>query len=337
MLKVGILGFGGIARSHRKGYEILAKEGAPVELVALCDINPEQFEKAVSINSGSDKTAVSPKELYHTYTDLEEMLEKEELDVVDICLPTYLHCEYACKLLKRGYNVQCEKPMGLNAAECQKMLETAKESGKKLMIGMCLRFDAMYLELKKMIDEGTYGKVNSAYFERLSSCPRWGFDGWYHDYDRCGGVAMDLHIHDVDMIRFLFGDPDAVSAQSVDAVVRGTGINTHFVYKDKIVSASAEWGMSNSWKFSTGYRVNFEKASVVLQKGVITVYPAEGEPFDLEFQKKDHMAAEIEYFASTILGERENTRNTLESSMKTVEVVKKIVESADNGGKFMEV
>ncbi len=86
-----------------------------------------------------------------------------------------------------------------------------------------------------------------------------------------------------------------------------------------------------------GYCVNFEKASVVLQNGVITVYPSEGEPFDLEFKKKDHMAAEIEYFASTILGERENTRNTLESSMKTVEVVKKIVESADNGGKFMEV
>ena len=337
MLKVGILGFGGIARSHGKGYEVIAKEGAPVELVALCDINPEQFEKTVNINSGEDKVAVSPKDLYHTYSDLEEMLANEELDVIDICLPTYLHCEYACKLLKRGYNVQCEKPMGLNEAECLKMIEAEKESGKKLMIGMCLRFDAMYLELKKMIDEGIYGGVRSAYFERLSSLPRWGFDGWYHDYERCGGVAMDLHIHDVDMVRFLFGEPDAVMSRTVDGAVKDIGISSQFIYKDKIVSANAEWGMSKSWKFSTGYRVTFEKASVVLKEGIITVYPEEGEPFEHQFTKKDHMGAESEYFASTILGERENTRNTTESAMKTVKLVKKLVESAHNGGKILEV
>lgn len=118
MLKVAILGYGDIARSHRKGYEYLAEQGAPVQLVALCDIDPEQFTKDVKIDQGGEGWFEDVKSLYHTYTDLEEMLAKEELDTIDICLSTYLYCEYTCKRLRRGYNVQCEKPMGLNDAQC---------------------------------------------------------------------------------------------------------------------------------------------------------------------------------------------------------------------------
>jgi len=208
MIKVGILGYGGIARSHRRGYEILAKQGAPVELVALCDIDPNQFSGNMTINLGG--TDCDKTKTYRTYTDLEEMLAKEEPDTIDICLPTYLHCEYACMLLKRGYNVQSEKPMGLNGKECEMMLAAAKESGKKLMIGMCLRFEPLYTELKKMIDDGRFGKVHAASFDRLSGLPRWGYDNWFRDYKRAGGVALDMHIHDVDLMNYLFGLPKSV-------------------------------------------------------------------------------------------------------------------------------
>lgn len=60
------------------------------------------------------------------------MLEKEELDIIDICLPTYLHCEYTVKLLKRGYHVMCEKPMGRNTAECEKMLAAPFRVNRKI-------------------------------------------------------------------------------------------------------------------------------------------------------------------------------------------------------------
>ncbi|MBQ8894334.1 MAG: Gfo/Idh/MocA family oxidoreductase [Clostridia bacterium] len=336
MLKVAILGYGGIARSHRKGYEQLAEQNAPVELVALCDIDPEQFTKLVTINQGGESGI---RKEYRTYTDLEEMLAKEELDVIDICLPTYLHCEYACKLLRRGYHVQCEKPMGLNAGECAEMIKAAEESGKKLMIGMCLRFDGLYLALKELIDSGKYGRVESAYFERLSAMPRWGFKGWFHDYDRCGGVGMDLHIHDVDMIRFLFGEPKAVSSVANDVRTKFTTMHSRFHYDDILVSAIADWGQSNSTKFRANCRINLEKATVeVGHKGGITVYPDEGEPHVLEpTTKLSHMAEESLYFARTILGESENTKNTLQSAAKTVDLVKKLVESAENGGKIVEV
>ena len=92
-IKAALLGFGGIAKSHKKGYDLLAAEGANVRLVAVCDINPENFKKLdTAINLGSDGD-LSLGDL-RTYTDCDEMLANEEIDMVDICLPTYLHKEY---------------------------------------------------------------------------------------------------------------------------------------------------------------------------------------------------------------------------------------------------
>ncbi|MBR6793196.1 MAG: Gfo/Idh/MocA family oxidoreductase [Clostridia bacterium] len=336
MLKVGILGYGGIARSHRKGYEQIAELGAPVELVALCDIDPARFEQEIAINiSGDDK---KDGKTYRTYTDLEDMLANEELDVVDICLPTFLHCEYACKLLKRGYHVQCEKPMGMNEEECKMMIAAAEESGKKLMIGMCLRFDAVYDKLKELIEGGAYGKVQSVYMERLSQMPRWGFDGWYHDYARSGGVAMDLQIHDVDMLRYLFGEPKAVSAVTNDARTKSTTVHTRLFYDDILVTAIADWGQAKTKKFKYHARFNLERATIEIGGNTVSVFPDEGEPFDIEVPAKpNHMGNESWFFARTILGEIENTKNRPEDAMGTVRLVKKIVESADHGGKILEV
>jgi predicted dehydrogenase len=166
VIRVAMIGFGGIAKSHKRGYEILAKEGAPVKLVAICDINPEQFTKAQAINiEGKSKYDLSEQTLY---TDLDEMIAKEDFEMVDICLPSFLHKEYATRMLRAGKHVLCEKPMSLSSADCEEMIATAHECGKKLMIGQCLRFEPLYLVLKNAIEQGTFGKVKNAFFDRLS-------------------------------------------------------------------------------------------------------------------------------------------------------------------------
>lgn len=334
MIKVAILGYGGIARSHRKGYELLAERGEPVKLVALCDINPKQFETLITINQGGeDATPVMP---YHTYTDLDEMLSAEQPDVVDICLPTYLHCQYVTMLLRRGYNVQSEKPMSLNGEQCDEILRVWRESGKQLMIGMCLRFEPQYLVLKDIIDSGKYGKVRAAYFCRSSGLPNWGFDGWYRDEKRSGGVALDLHIHDVDMVRFLFGEPNGIQAHTTDGCIPHISVNTTFLYPDKFVNATAEWGMAHSWKFRAEYRVCLETATVVLEGGKVTVYPDEGEPFNPEYAPANRMAEESLYLARLVLGEIENTKNTPEDAAATVRMIEAIYESASRNGETVK-
>ncbi len=330
-MKICILGFGGISKSHLRGYQASEASGSEDKLVAVCDINPEQFTGKVKMNIDTGDSLLP--EGVHTYTDWEEMIDTEQPDIVDICLPTYLHCEYTCKILEKGCHVQCEKPMGLTREECEKMLDTAGRTGKKLMVGMCLRFEPLYLELKAMVDDGRFGKVRSAYFDRLSALPRWGYECWFPDVKRSGGVAFDMHIHDVDIIPFIFGEPEAVSASVAgDEECACRSIHSNFFYPDKIVTAIGEWGMSDGWPFSMSYRVNFEKASVVSDTaGVITVYPNDGESYVVDYAKKKRMQEQQEYFAAVIRG-KENTVSTPESAMKSVLRVQKLLESAAKNG-----
>lgn len=331
MLKVCLLGHGGIGQSHRRAYAQLAEQNAPIQLVGICDIDPGKFTGDMAINlAGVEGQGVGG---YRCYTDLEEMLTKEQPDVIDICLPTYLHCRYTVMLLKRGYHVQCEKPMALNPDECGQMLAAAKESGKQLMIGMCLRFDPLYLELKKMIDEETYGKVYEAHFERLSGLPGWGFEGWFRDYARSGGVALDMHIHDVDMIRFLFGEPTAVSAVTGNNRAYCSMISSRFEYGDKQIFAVGDWAQSSSFPFKMAYRVNFERASVIMDGGRIRVCPEGEAAFDLVLEEKNRMAEEIAFFARVILGEEANTKNTPADAAQSAAMIAKLMESAGNGGR----
>ena len=163
-VKVAMIGFGGIAQSHKHAYEQLEAEGAPLKLVAICDVDPSRFTTATSTNLGAEKAADLTG--IHTYTSADELLAQEEFDMADFCIPSYLHKEYAVKMMKAGKDVLSEKPMSLNSADCEEMLKTAGECGRKLMIGQCLRFEPSYLYLKKCIDEGTFGKLKNLFMDR---------------------------------------------------------------------------------------------------------------------------------------------------------------------------
>ena len=102
MLKVALVGVGGISGAHIPAWEAMED----VELTALCDIRPEQMEKY------PDK---------RRYTDFDEMLAKEEIDILDICLPTYLHADFSVKAMERGINVLCEKPVSLKKEDFERV------------------------------------------------------------------------------------------------------------------------------------------------------------------------------------------------------------------------
>lgn len=331
-IKVALLGFGGIAKSHKKGYDLLAAEGANVRLVAVCDINPDQFEKlAAGINLGSEGT-LSLADL-HTYTDCDEMLAKEEIDMVDICLPTYLHKEYTIRMLKAGKHVLCEKPMALCSADCEEMLRVAKECDRQLMIGQCLRFEPSYLFLKDCIDDGRFGKLRSLFMDRLSGQPKWGFENWFADTEKSGGCIMDMHIHDVDMARFLLGEPTAVSCVAYDGVARWAMENTRLYYDDVMVVANGSWEESGTRKFQMSFIARFEQAEVILDSQGLTVYPNEGEPYAPELSGKNRMAEEIRLLAMTIADPAvKNEANPPESACKTVRLIEKLRESAAQNG-----
>ena len=151
------------------------------------------------------------------YDDFDKMLAEANLDAISLTLPTPLHVPLTIKALQAGVSVLCEKPMALNAAECDKMLKAANRApeGTKLMVAHCLRFWPSYVYLKKLVDSKKYGKVIAASFRRFSAPPGWQKGtNWFADESKSGGMALDLHIHDTDMVNFLFGMPKAVTSSA---------------------------------------------------------------------------------------------------------------------------
>lgn len=330
-VRVCMLGFGGIARSHLAAYRQLEAQGAPVQLVGICDIDERQFGKAQATNlgagTGPDLSGIN------LYTDDEAMLSAEKPDVVDICLPSFLHEEYSVKMMGLGCNVLCEKPMSLTSDACDRMIAASEKTGKKLMIGQCLRFEPSYLYLKDLVDSGRYGKVRHAFFDRLSALPLWGFEKWFQDTARSGGCVTDMHIHDVDMIRFLFGEPKSVSCVSTEDVTKWQVVNSRFDYGDgTMIFALGSWDEAKTTKFKFSFRVRFDNAQVFSDGKKVTVYPDEGDVFEADLESKNRMAEEILCLCKAVLGEEVSDRIAAKEAAKTVALVEKLRESADANG-----
>ena len=331
MLNAAIIGFGGVAQSvHVPAYETLEAMGK-VRLVAACDIDPGQFHKKLEINiASSGERLVDP----HFYTDLEEMLAKERLDLIDICLPTYLHARYAIDMLGRGYHVQCEKPMARSSKECAQMLAAATAAKGRLAIGQCLRFSGAYLFLKDAVDANTFGRPVSAIFRRISAPPIWAWDNWFMDCARSGGCLLDMHIHDVDVARFIFGDPIAASCVTRDVYSGDDIAHTRLIYDGPSVLAIGDWSQ-HGVDFSADYRVAFETATVIYEDGAVTVYPRDGEAWTPALPAADMYMKELEYLADIAVSGAPNTKNSPESAAKTIALYETLKASADKNGELI--
>lgn len=132
-LKIGVIGCGTIAKyRHLPEYDA----NPEVELVAVCDLEPERAE-AYAEQYGAK-----------ALTDYNELLQIEELDAVSVCLPNYLHAPVTIDALNAGKHVLCEKPMATSREEAEQMIEAAAQNGKKLMIGHNQRFVAAHKKRK---------------------------------------------------------------------------------------------------------------------------------------------------------------------------------------------
>ena len=332
MLKAAIIGFGGIAKSHRTGYANLKAQGK-VELVCACDVDPEAFNRKITINI--DSGCEDLDEHLNFYTDIDEMLDKEKVDFVDICAPTYLHAEISKKVLARGIHVLSEKPMSLDFASCEEMIAESEKSGKELMIGQCLRFYPAFDYIKAAIDDGRFGKVIGAFFSRISAPPIWGWKNWFMNPALSGGCITDLHIHDVDIIRYLFGEPEAVSCRASTSICVHDTVHTSFLYGTTPITAIGDWSLTGV-QFSAECRIDFEGATVTYGAGGLVVYPKNGEStYTVDLPNVSGYQGEIDYFCDVVEGRIKNEKNPATSAATTIRLIERMRESANEGGKFL--
>lgn len=339
MLKVGLVGLGFMGNSHLQKYLRLEREGYPLELVAICDVDEKKLQgQLVKGNLAVDNEDVDFSK-FNFYNNLERMLASEKLDYVDLCLPTYLHAPLAIKAMELGTHVFCEKPMAISTEACTAMIEASQKYNRQLMIGQTLRFFPSYQYLKETMDTDRYGNVVSASFFRGGGTPKWSWDNWLLQKDKSGGCLLDQHIHDVDTINWLFGKPEAVST-SAKVINEGNGydiVSTNYYYADgKVVNAQDDWTINGDFSFEMRYRVNFERGSIILENGILTDYPEEGAKFNPKIQTEDGYYIEIKHFAESI---RNNViaqdAVPLESTRETIYIAEKEQESADQKGRLI--
>ena len=201
MIRIAIVGTGGISHAHIRAYLQFPQR---CRIVALADIIPGKAQK-VKEQYGLDADV---------YTDHRGILDRTDIDLVDVCTPPFVHAEITIGALRSGKNVVCEKPMGASLEECDAMLRARDESGKKLSIIAQNRFRRPVRNLKALLDSGMAGKarhvaVNSLWFRGHSYYDLWWRGTWEKEG---GGCTLNHAVHHIDMLGWMMGTPERVTS-----------------------------------------------------------------------------------------------------------------------------
>lgn len=195
-MKVAVIGAGNMGKNHIKTYSTIPE----AELVAISDLNLEEGKK------------LSKEFKCKFYRDYRELLQKEELDLVSIAVPTSLHKEISVEFLKKKINVLLEKPIAGSLVDAREIMDVSKKSGAKISIGHIERYNPAIIKLKELIDSEIFGRIDSLLFRRGSPFP-----SQIKDSD----VVVDLAIHDIDLSNFLLGEiPKKVFSKSGRALCK---------------------------------------------------------------------------------------------------------------------
>jgi predicted dehydrogenase len=267
MLRVGLVGIGFMGWIHYLAYQ----KTKGVKLAAVCTRDRTRLSgdwRGIQGNFGPPGEAVDLSEVAK-YSSFDALLADKSIDLVDLCLPPNLHAEAAIAALKAGKHVFVEKPMGLTAAECDKMVAAAKKAKKQILVGHVLPFLPEYAFAWKAIEGGKYGKLLGGHFKRVISDPSWLKD--FFDAKKVGGPLVDLHVHDAHFIRLLFGMPLAVTSQGR---MRGDVVEycvSQFQFKNKSLVVSSASGVVNQQgrSFTHGFEIHLEKATLYFDLAVL--------------------------------------------------------------------
>ncbi len=257
MLKVGLIGCGFMGSMHANCYNNI--ENAKV--VAVADLRREKAEELAKISGA---------EIYETG---KELIEKADVDIIDICLPTYLHAEHALLAMDKVKYVFVEKPVTLTLEEGKALIEKAAATGAQVQVGQVVRFLDEYVELAKIVESGKYGKILNANFRRISPIPTWGWENWLLDISKSGGAGQDLHIHDIDYVLSILGEPKTYYSVKTP---NNSYVNTIMQYDDCVVGTEGTWDLPVSHPFQATFRVVFEKAVVENAEGKFLCYTDAG-------------------------------------------------------------
>lgn len=237
-MKVVVIGAGTMGNVHAKAYQQIEN----VNLVGIVDIRIDSAKKLA--------------DTYGTraYASFDEAMAEEDPDVIDICVPTYLHYEFAQKAARRKKHVICEKPLARTLKQASAIIDVCNQEGVRLFVGHVVRFFPDYIVAKDLVMADKIGKVGTVRTMRGGPFPNAAED-WYASLEQSGGLVVDLLIHDFDFLRWIFGEVDHVYTKALTG--RETNHSDYaFVslrFKNGVIA-----NVEGSWAEPSGFYTEFE-------------------------------------------------------------------------------
>ena len=338
-MKIGFIGCGGMGNTHNKCLKLLS-ESHPVKVTAIADVREEYLKKASSLWPDAKK-----------YSDGLDLINNEDIDLVYICVPSYLHADMALAAMKKNINIFLEKPACLKREECEALSKQHKITPVKVMVGQVVRSMPEYNFLKDVYERQTYGTLKSIVMQRISSDVKWGFEDWFHDEKRSGSVILDLHIHDLDFLHYMLGE---LKCTDIHTTRFNSGminqVITNYLFRDVVVMAEGVWHSATKMPFEASYRADFDKATIRFNSTAtekLVIYTDDGNKIipNLKINEIDNTDSGInitdlgayyledEYFIDCILNNRENTRASLHDGINSVLAAIDELEKASSEGR----
>ncbi len=275
-----------------------------------------------------------------TYTDYASMLK--DVDVVDICTPTHLHCDMVLEAAAAGKQIICEKPLALSIEEGQKMISACKNAGVNLFVAHVVRYFPEYALAKQIVDSGQIGKVGVIRLSRGSYRPKKAVGNWFLDESKSGGILMDLMVHDLDYARWIAGDVESVFAQKISRGFKDAPVDFGLVILKHRNSALSH--ISGAWAYPPPtFRTGFEISG---EGGMLGFDSDDTSPIRYLIQKADSGSPDVglpsspvsespytseinEFYAA--LTEGRSARVSAEDGLAAVQIVLAAMESVKTG------
>ena len=317
LIRIGLVGLGFIGKTHLEAYEKIPN----AEVAVICTTKPLKDFKGTVVRH------------------YDELLQNRDIDVVDLCVPTFLHEEYIVKAAQAGKHIICEKPLALSVEAAERIMAEVHRHKVKLLVGHVLRFWPEYVAIREKVDF----KVEVIHGERRGQLPTW--SDWFQYPEKSGGALYDLHIHDIDFTIFTVGKVETVYAVGTK--------NKYGAWNHVMTSLSFSNGakafleashrMPNGYPFTMSYRVqgddrvidfnlaageNIENVEEGHQK---LVYYENGKNEPIRVLDGDPFVKELSYFLECIEGKRENDIVPLEDVLYTLQVMEAVEESLQSG------
>ncbi len=328
---IGVIGLGFMGRTHLSAWKTAERAGLSCKLVAVADGERSRLDgrphATGNLATGASEVLFDPKTLFST-TDARELLARPDVQAVSICTPTDTHVELALAALESGKHVLVEKPVALRSADVARLADAARAARTLCMPAHCMRFWPGWDWLKERVVDGSFGRVKSAVFQRLGTRPLW--SSFYADYARTGGALIDLHIHDADFVRWLFGDPEDVSSTgSLDH------ITTLYRYKNgpEHVVAEGAWNHDAGFQFRMRFIVIFERATADFDFGrtpqLLLVRDGRAEPVPIAATSAYEL--QVQHFLHALTSGSRDLRATVDDALGVARLLEAERESVESG------